>query len=68
MHTCLIFFLILDRDLGIVFLMYVSMLMLVNGSSVRYLIRFSVTVLDELVYEFKSPVNSSTLILPNGVK
>lgn len=39
------FFLILDRDLGIVFLMYVSMLMFVNGNSVRYLIRFSVIVL-----------------------
>ena len=29
----------LDRNLEIVFLMYVSVLMLMNGNSVRYLIR-----------------------------
>lgn len=33
------YFSILERDLGIVLLMYVSVLMLVNESSMRYLIR-----------------------------
>lgn len=38
-HLFNFFFSILNRDLGIVLVMYVSVLMLVNGNSTRYLIK-----------------------------
>lgn len=53
----------LGRDLGI-FLMYVSILMLENGKSIR-LIK---VLCDELVYQFKSPMNFYKLAGPNRLK